>query len=748
MQNLLFTNIPLRKSNRPKTKKLAEKSKTVHKTKTVKGSQGSNKIADAISIARQLLNEEPRVNDLKLCDSENEFIDYCDQIIELGICAIDSETDSLSEIDAEIAGISLYIPNEKALYVPINHVNYINEEKVKENIPFKIVADKLKRMDEAGVKFIFHNAKYDIKVFRWCFKPLYPYKYININPYWDTMLGGYLLNENEPHNLKDLWGKYCNNGIKSEHFNTLFDKIKFKYVPLDLAFIYAAKDALMTWELYAFQKVNFEKDKLAGVYSVFKEIEMPIITIVADMEDNGCKIDVKFANKLTEQYKKELLTYETEIQKEIDEVGEQIDALPPELRSKIEEPINLNSPTQLAILIYDVLGLKSPDKKKPRGTGVDILESFELPLFKKILEYRGLAKLISTYTDKLPQCINPITNHLHGRFRQDGAKTGRFSSDSPNLQNIPSHNKEIRKMFIADEGYYMLGSDFKQQEPKVLAHMSQDKTMIRAYKEGKDLYATVASVVYHKPYEECKEFNPDGSKNPEGKKRRTNCKSIVLGIMYSRGAKSISEQIGSTKQEAQDIIDDFFIQFPKVKVFVDETIKNARLNGYVETAYKRKRRLPDMQLPEIELRMENKENVPDNMINQIISEYKQLWSNADKNGYKGKLRKKGIILKDNDWIIAQAERQTVNSVIQGSSADVTKKALLKIGRDKRMKELGFKLMLTVHDEIIGESPIANAKECSELLGKLMVNCCKDTISVPMATDLEITDRWYGSEIVV
>jgi len=303
-------------------------------------------------------------------------------------------------------------------------------------------------------------------------------------------------------------------------------------------------------------------------------------------------------------------------------------------------------------------------------------------------------------------------------------------------------------MFVADEGYYLLGSDFKQQEPKVLAHMSQDKTMIRAYKEGKDLYATVASVVYHKPYEECKEFNLDGSKNPEGKKRRTNCKSIVLGIMYSRGAKSISEQIGSTKQEAQDIIDDFFIQFPKVKVFVDETIKNARLNGYVETAYKRKRRLPDMQLPEIELRMENKESVPDNMINQIISEYKQLWSNADKNGYKGKLRKKGIILKDNDWIIAQAERQTVNSVIQGSSADVTKKALLKIGRDKRMKELGFKLMLTVHDEIIGESPIANAKECSELLGKLMVNCCKDTISVPMAADLEITDRWYGEEIIV
>jgi len=303
-------------------------------------------------------------------------------------------------------------------------------------------------------------------------------------------------------------------------------------------------------------------------------------------------------------------------------------------------------------------------------------------------------------------------------------------------------------MFIADEGYYMLGSDFKQQEPKVLAHMSQDETMIQAYKEGKDLYATVASVVYHKPYDECKEFRPDGSKNPEGKERRTNCKSIILGIMYSRGAKSISEQIGSTKQEAQDIIDNFFIQFPRVKVFVDTTIKNAQLNGYVETAYGRKRRLPDMQLPEIELRMENKENVPDNMINQIISEYKQLWSNIDKNGYKGKLRKKGIILKDNEWTIAQAERQCVNSIVQGTSASITKKALLKIGKDKRMQEMGVLLMITVHDEIIARCPIKYAKEASERLGQLMIESCQDKITVAKSVDTEVTDRWYGSEIVV
>jgi len=746
MQNLLFKSLQLKVTDKDKVKDIINKANSKSKTKTVIGSSGGNKTQIAITTARQLLIEESRIGDLRLATNEIEVIDYFDKIIRNGICSLDSETDSLSEIDAEIAGISLFTKGEKAIYIPMNHVNYINGERLLENIAPVVILNQLKRLEDTNVKIIFHNAKYDMKIFRWGFRPQYAYKYIDLKPYWDTMIAGNLLNENEPHNLKDLWGKYCNNGLKAVHFNTLFDGVKFKYIPLDLAFIYAAKDALMTWELYLFQKKTLERESLKGVYECFKTVEMPVIYIVANMEDNGCKIDVEFANKLTVQYTEDLKVQEKEIYKEIEEYKPLIDLLPFDLRGKLGNPINLNSPTQLAILIYDVLKLKSPIKKKPRGTGEEIIETFKLPLFKKILEYRGLAKLISTYTGKIPECVNPQTNHVHCSFNQKGAKTGRFSSSEPNLQNIPSHNKNIRKMFVADEGYYLCGGDFSQQEPKVLAHMSQDETMIQAYIEDKDLYATVASVVYHKPYEECKEFTPDGVKNPEGKDRRTNCKSIILGIMYSRGAKSISEQIGSTKQEAQDIIDNFFIQFPKVKIFVDNTIKNAKTYGFVETAYGRKRRLPDMQLPEIEIRMKNDEVVPENMAIQINNEFKKLFYAKAKSEYKAELRNKGIIIKDNGGYLSQAERQCVNSIIQGTSASITKLALIAIGYDKRMKELGFKLMITVHDEIIGEAPIANIKEASERLGKLMIECCKDKISVAMKCDTEITQCWYGSEI--
>ena len=428
----------------------------------------------------------------------------------------------------------------------------------------------------------------------------------------------------------------------------------------------------------------------------------------------------------------------------------------------MQDPISINSPTQLAILLYDILNVPPVSKEKPRGTGEEILVDIDLPLCKLILEYRGIYKLLSTYIDKLPETVNPKTNRIHASFNQYGAATGRFSSSDPNLQNIPSHNKDIRQMFRASEGKVLVGSDFSQQEPRILAQFSQDHNLISAYKEGKDLYAWSASLVFHKPYEECKEFYPDGSKNPQGKELRGKMKAIILGIMYSKGVKAIAEDLKIPVKEAQNLFDTFFKQFPNVKTFMDETQEFARKNGYVETIWGRKRRLPDMQLPEFTFeRVSSKPSnfnplfedfdIEDND-DDAIEYYKKALSKAygfkQKNDIKAQALKEGIKIKDNGGFISEATRQCVNSRIQGSAADMTKIAMGRIWRDQKLKDLGFKLLITVHDEVIGECPIENAKEAAERLSAIMIDSAKPEIQVPMKCDAEITKNWYGPEVKV
>ena len=234
-------------------------------------------------------------------------------------------------------------------------------------------------------------------------------------------------------------------------------------------------------------------------------------------------------------------------------------------------PINYSSPKQLSILLYDIIKVAPVSKDNPRGTGEDILVKLNLSVGNAVLKCRGLEKLIGTYIDKLPKDINPKTGKIHASFNLTGTVTGRFSSSDPNLQNIPSHNKEIRKMFVAEEGCVFVGSDYSQQEPRILAHMSGDEHLIQAYKEGKDIYAWVASLVYKVPYEDCLEFNPDGTTNDKGKERRGMLKAIVLGVMYSKGCCKYCGNIGNNKEEAQKVYNTFFKTFPKIKAFIDSS---------------------------------------------------------------------------------------------------------------------------------------------------------------------------------
>lgn len=298
-----------------------------------------------------------------------------------------------------------------------------------------------------------------------------------------------------------------------------------------------------------------------------------------------------------------------------------------------------------------------------------------------------------------------------------------------------------------------------QQEPRLLASYAKDDIMLKSYEDGKDLYATVASQVYHNDYHDNLEHNPDGSSNPDGKKRRSNCKGVLLGIMYGLGTTSLAEQIKCTKEEAENIINTFYKQFPKAKKWMDETEKNAKETGYVEDLWGRRRRLPDIQLPKYTIIDRNKKS----SFNPILDCKGVISTESDKVAYyrkllEGKYKKDDIekiknrantidkiTIRDNGGFIAQAQRQCVNSRIQGGAASMSKIAMIHISKDERLKELGFKLQIAIHDEVIGECPRKNAEEAANRLTEIMINCAKDVVICPMKCDPTIEDYWYESD---
>ena len=287
-----------------------------------------------------------------------------------------------------------------------------------------------------------------------------------------------MLNENEESNaLKILHQKYCTDGdgIASK-FADLFKDISFDLVPINIAYLYAAHDAKITFEYFGFQEPYLNADSpicyergLQDVAWVFRNIEMPIVAVVADMEDTGVAFDMSLAEELH-------IKYQAELEKKLQDVHKSIDMYKSEIESyklknpghKLSDPINLDSPTQIAILLYDIMNVGVIDDKSPRGTGEKILQQIDNSFTKALLEYRGIGKLISTYIDKLPTCVNPKDGRIHCKFNQYGADTGRFSSTDPNLQNIPSHNKDIRKMFKATDGYVLMSSDFSRSNVTVV----------------------------------------------------------------------------------------------------------------------------------------------------------------------------------------------------------------------------------------------------------------------------------------
>lgn len=786
----MFCNVSARKTQEAQKKALEMLSKKSSKKQVAKVVPKS--ISGKVQLAKEMSQEvfADKLDRLELLDNENKIREYIDCAITNGIIAVDTETNGLDRIDGKIAGVCLYTPGQKGVYIPVRHESFMTGIELNTNISKEFMKDQFERMNKSNIKYVLHNAKFDMHILWWMLG-------IKIIPYWDTQIGSQLLNENEPHKLKVLYKKYVDNAdenSKVASFNSLFKGIEFNKVPPDVAYMYASFDPIMTYELYQFQynfiDINgkYCKEKgLERVAEVFRNIEMPLIQVVFEMECTGVKIDTELADKLKAQYTKHRDAAEVKFNLEIDKLNDKFDKLMiknPAAYNKLFKDgirkVSISSPTQLAILFYDVLEFESPDKKSPRGTGEAILKSFNHPLVDSILEYRSMSKLLSTYIEAIPQHIAKRDNRLHANFNQYGAKTGRFSSSDPNLQNIPSQKTklsdgtvidaghDIRQMFIAGEGQVIVGGDFSQQEPRCLAHMSDDPHMLQAYLEGKDLYATIASKIYKMPYDECKEFRADGTVNPDGKARRTSVKPVLLGLMYGRGVPSIAEQMKISTQEAQKIIDDFYAEFPKVKEFVDFAQTFARDYGFVETAWGRKRRLSDMQLPPIEIKpciksysdnfdpfaFDATESIPqdDYVPDEVYRKYYTLLNRARGRQQQQKVKElaeqEGYTIKDNRGFIEDAKRQCVNSIIQGSAADMTKLTMIKIFNDEELNKLGYKLIIPVHDEVLGICPRENAKAVRDRLEYIMVHIVDGKFKIPMKCDIEVTERWYGEGIEI
>lgn len=764
-------NIP----NRP-TKaddaKIAGKSKSTKKVSTsVRG--GNNLLAriNEIKLAVEK-NLGQYVDEYQIIDNKEVLHDFITDCIGNSYISIDTETNGLDPLQDTLVGICPYTYGQKSAYIPLNHISYITGIKADGQLPIDFVISEFSRLLEKKPDIDMFNAKFDMRFLR-------ANGLQDIYCTWDGYLASQILNENEiTHGLKALHKKYVLNGKGDAFsFDELFKGISFDKIPIKVGYLYAAHDPIITTELCNYQRKYLTPDSdrqdIRDMYWVFKNIEMPCISVVADMEDTGVEFDLDYQKELSVKYNELLKEKEQEFYDICSLYNAEIEAYKAKnVNHKLDNPINIGSPTQLATLLYDIIKVEVVDDRKPRGTGEDILARIKEPesaqrICQAILAYREMSKLVSTYIDKLPDCVNPKDGRIHCSFNQYGAKTGRFSSSDPNLQNIPSHNKDIRKMFKATDGYVLMSSDYSQQEPKVMTQMCQDPKMIKAYQEGKDLYAEIAALSFNTTYENCLEFRPDGTTNPDGKNRRSQAKSILLGVLYGRGVPSIAEQLGTTTKKAQAIKDSVFKGFPAIPQFEEDSLFMAEELGYVTTLWGRKRRLPDLQLPEYEFKWKDgappdddlldfddmntpeyeDSEVPEDIQNHWILVLSKCNSKFSVGAVKEKaLKEDGVIVIDNRGKIADAQRQCVNARIQGSAADMSKLAMILVGNDKRLKELGFKLLIPVHDELIAECPEENAKECKERFAMLMSKAAESKLTIPIKCDVEVTKCWYGERI--
>lgn len=679
-----------------------------------------NAYTKVIDNAREVIHSEEKGI---LLNTQVTLEQYINQCIADGEYVLDIETTGLDPFNDLIVGVCLYSPSQEPAYIPMLHTD-IDNKLLPGQLEVAVVKQHITRLMESDAHWINHNIKFDAKflMYRWNIKPN--------NMFWDTLIGAFVLNENEPtHGLKPLYAKYITKSKDKQSYKDLFEKTPFNYIPLDLAEVYGANDGTKTYALYKFQKQylnpNHDRGDFKQLYKVFRDIEMALLPVLCDMELKGVEIDAKFAKELEVKYEQVALDQEqylydviyTRFANKVKNHTALQELIAKQAKNKklkgtkYQDLINFNSSPQLKYLFFDILGFPKLYRRDPMSCGKeqqqlwldsDKVSKGQKEFLQAFMEWRKTVKLLTSFIVKIPEAREVKTNAVHTNFNQLGAKTGRFSSSHPvhkiNLQQIPSRNKDIRKIFTARPGHVFIGSDFSAIEPRILATVSQDPTMLQTFNDGIDIYASMASLIFNVPYEQCLEFHPEtGEKQPEGKDRRTQTKSVLLGIMYSRGAKAIAEQFGRDAKWGQELIDNFYKSFPSIKEIITRSMYQAEKLGYVCTITGRKRRLPNMRL--------DKEN----------------------------------------YLYQEASRQCLNARIQGSSADVMKLAMVNLHNNPRFKELGGSILMTIHDEMVIECRDEVAVEMSELLPEVMKDTAMKLLGTKQKCDVEVSRVWSGDD---
>lgn len=679
-----------------------------------------NAYTKVIDNAREVIHSEEKGI---LLNTQVTLEQYINQCINDGEYVLDIETTGLDPFNDLIVGVCLYSPSQEPAYIPMLHTD-IDNKLLPGQLEVAVVKQHITRLMESNAHWINHNIKFDAKflMYRWNIKPN--------NMFWDTLIGAFVLNENEPtHGLKPLYAKYITKSKDKQSYKDLFEKTPFNYIPLDLAEVYGANDGTKTYALYKFQKQylnpNHDRGDFKQLYKVFRDIEMALLPVLCDMELKGVEIDTKFAKELEVKYEQVALDQEqylydviyTRFANKVKNHTALQELIAKQAKNKklkgtkYQDLINFNSSPQLKYLFFDILGFPKLYRRDPMSCGKeqqqlwldsDKVSKGQKEFLQAFMEWRKTVKLLTSFIVKIPEAREVKTNAVHTNFNQLGAKTGRFSSSHPvhkiNLQQIPSRNKDIRKIFTARPGHVFIGSDFSAIEPRILATVSQDPTMLQTFNDGIDIYASMASLIFNVPYEQCLEFHPEtGEKQPEGKDRRTQTKSVLLGIMYSRGAKAIAEQFGRDAKWGQELIDNFYKSFPSIKEIITRSMYQAEKLGYVCTITGRKRRLPNMRL--------DKEN----------------------------------------YLYQEASRQCLNARIQGSSADVMKLAMVNLHNNPRFKELGGSILMTIHDEMVIECRDEVAVEMSELLPEVMKDTAMKLLGTKQKCDVEVSRVWSGDD---
>ena len=593
--------------------------------------------------------------DYQLLDTEDKIDDFLRIILTKEIFSLDTETTGTEPITAELVGMSFSYQENQAFYVPVPQ-KY--EDAVKLVSKFKPLLENEKTLK------VGQNIKYDMIV-------LSNYGIEVSGKMFDTMIAHYVLQPELHHNMDFLAEIYLNYqtvpiedliGPKGKNQRNMRD-----LSPTDV-YKYACEDADVTLKLKNVLEKELETN---GVKQLFEEIEMPLVPVLAYMERNGVRID-------TEALKETSKHFTTRMQ-----------GIEEEVHQLAGMEFNVSSPKQVGEVLFDKLKIVEKAKKTKTGqyvTSEEVLESLrgKHEIVGKILEYRGLKKLLSTYIDSLPLLVNPKTQRIHTSFNQTVTATGRLSSSNPNIQNIPIRNedgKEIRKAFIPDDGCEFFSADYSQIELRIMAHLSGDPHMIEAFTEGKDIHAATAAKIYKENIEDVT------------REQRSKAKTANFGIIYGISVFGLAERLNVERKEAKELIDGYFENYPHVKEYMDKSIEVAREQGYIETIFKRKRYLPDI-----------------NSRNAVVRGY--------------------------------AERNAINAPIQGSAADIIKVAMVRIYERFKKEGIQSKMILQVHDELNFSVLPEEKEKVQQIVISEMEEAYK--MKVPLVADCGWGQNWLAA----